>query len=66
MTYDFTSDLTVGSTGASVTSLQQLLISKGYLKHRRPDGLLRRSHTESSWSLPGGERDFPRSRILWS
>jgi Putative peptidoglycan binding domain len=30
-TYDFTSDLTVGSTGAQVSSLQQLLISKGYL-----------------------------------
>jgi peptidoglycan hydrolase-like protein with peptidoglycan-binding domain len=31
MTYDFTSDLTVGSTGADVSSLQQLLINKGYL-----------------------------------
>ncbi|HUC02167.1 MAG TPA: peptidoglycan-binding domain-containing protein [Candidatus Paceibacterota bacterium] len=31
MTYDFTSDLTIGSTGAQVSSLQQLLISKGYL-----------------------------------
>jgi len=31
MTYDFTNDLTVGSTGAQVSSLQQLLISKGYL-----------------------------------
>jgi len=30
-TYDFTSDLTVGSTGSQVSSLQQLLISKGYL-----------------------------------
>src|SRR5271170_2403118 len=31
MTYDFTSDLTVGSTGSQVSSLQQLLISKGDL-----------------------------------
>jgi peptidoglycan hydrolase-like protein with peptidoglycan-binding domain len=31
MTYDFTNDLTVGSTGADVSSLQQLLINKGYL-----------------------------------
>ncbi|HUC31565.1 MAG TPA: peptidoglycan-binding domain-containing protein [Candidatus Paceibacterota bacterium] len=30
-TYDFTSDLTVGSTGAQVTELQQFLINKGYL-----------------------------------
>jgi trimeric autotransporter adhesin len=30
--YNFTRDLTVGSTGADVTSLQNLLISKGYLK----------------------------------
>ncbi|HVO29028.1 MAG TPA: peptidoglycan-binding protein, partial [Candidatus Paceibacterota bacterium] len=29
--YAFTSDLTVGSTGAAVTALQQMLISKGYL-----------------------------------
>lgn len=29
--YNFTSDLTVGSTGADVSALQQLLISKGYL-----------------------------------
>ncbi|HEY5221096.1 MAG TPA: peptidoglycan-binding protein [Candidatus Paceibacterota bacterium] len=31
MTYDFSSDLTVGSTGAQVTALQQFLINKGYL-----------------------------------
>ena len=31
MTYNFTSDLTVGSKGAQVTSLQQFLIAKGYL-----------------------------------
>jgi hypothetical protein len=30
-TYNFTSDLTVGSKGAQVSSLQQLLISKGFL-----------------------------------
>jgi hypothetical protein len=29
--YDFTSNLTVGSTGAQVTELQQFLISSGYL-----------------------------------
>ena len=29
--YNFTSDLTVGSRGADVTALQQLLINKGYL-----------------------------------
>ncbi len=29
--YSFTSDLTVGSKGADVTALQQLLINKGYL-----------------------------------
>ncbi|MGC9598818.1 MAG: peptidoglycan-binding domain-containing protein [Minisyncoccia bacterium] len=29
--YSFTSDLTVGSRGADVTALQQLLINKGYL-----------------------------------
>ena len=31
MTYDFTSDLTVGSTGSQVTALQEFLIAKGYL-----------------------------------
>lgn len=31
MTYDFTSNLTVGSTGAQVTELQQFLIDKGFL-----------------------------------
>lgn len=31
MTYDFTSNLTVGSTGAQVTALQQFLIDKGFL-----------------------------------
>ncbi len=31
MTYSFTSDLTVGSRGADVNALQQLLINKGYL-----------------------------------
>ena len=31
VTYNFTSDLTVGSRGAQVTSLQQLLIAKGFL-----------------------------------
>jgi len=31
VTYDFTSDLTVGSTGTQVSQLQQMLISKGYL-----------------------------------
>jgi hypothetical protein len=31
MTYDFTSDLTIGSTGTQVSQLQQLLISDGYL-----------------------------------
>jgi hypothetical protein len=31
MTYNFTSDLTVGSTGSQVNSLQQFLIAKGYL-----------------------------------
>jgi hypothetical protein len=31
MTYDFTTDLTIGSTGSQVSALQQLLISKGYL-----------------------------------
>ncbi len=29
--YPFSSDLTVGSTGAAVTALQQMLIAKGYL-----------------------------------
>ena len=29
--YPFSSDLTVGSTGAAVTALQQILINKGYL-----------------------------------
>src|SRR6202020_1949557 len=29
--YPFSSDLTVGSTGAAVTALQQVLIAKGYL-----------------------------------
>jgi len=29
--YPFSSDLTVGSTGAAVTALQQILIAKGYL-----------------------------------
>src|SRR5580700_8519542 len=28
--YPFSSDLTVGSTGAAVTALQQILINKGY------------------------------------
>jgi hypothetical protein len=31
MTYDFTTDLTIGSTGAQVSQLQQFLIDKGYL-----------------------------------
>ncbi|MCL5006532.1 MAG: peptidoglycan-binding protein [Patescibacteria group bacterium] len=30
--YNFTRDLTLGSTGADVTALQQMLISSGYLK----------------------------------
>src|SRR5262249_20448076 len=36
--YNFTRDLTVGSSGADVTSLQQLLISKGYLAIAAPTG----------------------------
>ena len=36
--YNFTRDLTVGSSGADVTSLQQLLITKGYLKVSAPTG----------------------------
>jgi hypothetical protein len=31
MTYDFTTDLTIGSKGAQVSALQQFLIAKGYL-----------------------------------
>ncbi len=36
--YNFTRDLTVGSKGADVTALQQLLISKGYLAVSAPTG----------------------------
>ena len=38
MSYQFNHDLTVGSTGADVNALQQLLISKGFLKIAAPTG----------------------------
>ena len=34
--FNFTRDLTVGSKGADVTALQQVLISKGFLKISAP------------------------------
>jgi hypothetical protein len=68
MTYDFTTDLTVGSTGADVSSLQQLLISKGFLPYCSlgSDRLLWVFDPGSCREVPGSERNHSCSRILWS
>ncbi len=67
MTYDFTSDLTVGSTGSQVSALQSLLIAKGYLTAvSAPTGYFGALTQSALAEVPGGERYHPFGRLLRS
>ena len=64
--YQFTTDLTVGSTGAAVSALQQLLINKGDLTAvTAPTGYFG-TLTRQRWRPSSRRTAFRLQRVFWS